>query len=453
MKINFYKAARLLSIVLVTLAADSSHAQNKVVDSTGLFQVSNPKKGVAFRHDTYIAFDSKNNSYSFEMSSNDNYGYLFVKEGSKTRKVNLLPFISKVYPKTPMPTDTLFHALGSITVDKKDRVYLIFYFYYPYEEGLKKFKARIPLLLYSNDQAHSFTAFKLAGEPDMAFLEKKSPFETNDLPPLIGFTKSTNVKVSPMADINVFGIYEPLLDAGGALTELRQQVVTNYSPGLAIHTGGESFASTAGNTTYIAYNEIPEKKEGNTIVILNYDRLTHKYGKQQRIPLAIASKFPYPDAHVTPVIVTLGNGQQHVLVGPQAGDCYDYTRKLSEDAATDTFALAATLKGPRVYTMAMKDKDDNIYVFFSAYKPKPGLYFQKFNPQHGWGEEQLLASPPKDFSAKTKDNYGIYYFKAAMDYSSKVYVSFTFWNTYTKDMYPRFMFQSNDRGAKWKLEQ
>ena len=35
-----------------------------------------------------------------------------------------------------------------------------------------------------------------------------------------------------MADINVFGIYEPLLDAGGALTELRQQVVTNYSPAL-----------------------------------------------------------------------------------------------------------------------------------------------------------------------------------------------------------------------------
>ena len=58
-----------------------------------------------------------------------------------------------------MPTDTLFHALGSITVDKKDRVYLIFYFYYPYEEGLKKFKARIPLLLYSNDQAHSFYRF------------------------------------------------------------------------------------------------------------------------------------------------------------------------------------------------------------------------------------------------------------------------------------------------------
>ena len=118
-------------------------------------------------------------------------------------------------------------------------------------------------------------------------------------------------------------------------------------PGPCHTYGWRVFASTAGNTTYIAYNEIPEKKEGNTIVILNYDRLTHKYGKQQRIPLAIASKFPYPDAHVTPVIVTLGNGQQHVLVGPQAGDCYDYTRKLSEDAATDTFALAATLKGPR----------------------------------------------------------------------------------------------------------
>lgn len=439
----------------MTSIVAACYAQNKAEDSLGLFQVTSPKKGLAFRHDTYIAFDSKNTSYSFEMSSNENYGYLFVNEAGKTRKVNLLNFISKVYSKTPTPTDTLFHALGSITVDKKDRIYVIFYFYYPYEEGLKKFKARVPMLLYSNDHARSFTALKLAGEPDMAFLEKKSPFETDDLPPLIGYTKSTNVKVSPMADINVFGIYEPIPDAGGGLTELRQQVVTNYSPGVAIHTGGESFASTVGHITYLAYNEIPEKKDGNTVVILNYDRQTHKYGKQQRIPLVLPSKFPYPDAHVTPVIVSLSNGQQHVLVGPQAGDCYDYTRKLNGDEpSTDSFALAATLKGPRVYTLAIKDKDDNIYVFFSAYKPKPGLYFQKFSPQKNqWGTEKLLASPPKDFSTKTKDNYGIYYFKASIDHNSKLYVSFTFWNTYDKDMYPRFMFQSDDRGAKWKLNQ
>ena len=58
---------------------------------------------------------------------------------------------------------------------------------------------------------------------------KEIAFETNDLPPLIGFTKSTNVKVSPMADINVFGIYEPCWMPAARATELRQQVVTNYA--------------------------------------------------------------------------------------------------------------------------------------------------------------------------------------------------------------------------------
>lgn len=440
---------RYLFCIFITGIAVSCRAQK--AGTAGLYQVAPAKTNAVFRHDTYIAFDSKNNSYSFDMSAKQNYGYLFVNENGVTRKVNLLTAIAALYPKTPEPTDTLFHALGSVTVDKKDRVYLIYYFYYPFNEGLKKWKARIPLLLYSADYGHHFKAYKFAGDPDLVFLEKKSPFETNDYPPLIGYTKSTNQKVSPMADMNEFGIFEPEIASTGELTNLRQQLITHYSPGISNHTGGESFAATFNNTTAIAYNEIPEKKDGNNIIILNYNRQTHTFANQQRIPLIINSKYPYPDAHVTPVIVTLKNGQQHVIVGPQAGDYYDFTRNIN-NAATDTFTRIAVLQGPRVYASALRDKDDNIYLYFSAYKPKPGLYFQKFDSQlNAWGNEKLLVAPPKDFSARTKDNYGVYYFKPAIDMNNKLYLSFTFWNTYSKEMYPRFLFQSSDKGKKWKL--
>lgn len=429
-------------------AIDSSQAFSvEPLQTTGFRQTTN------LRHDTYMAFDSKNNSYSFEYSFPENYGKLYVQNAgsNSVREVNLLESISKIYDKVVTPTDTVYHAMGSITIDHQDRIYLIFYFYYPYGEARRKFKARVPILLYSNDLAKSFTAYKIPGDPDVAFLEQKSPFETNNWAPLIGGVYSTGEKVTAMGDRNIYTLVVPSVSSSGNLSLSDSMVLSENSPGVSIHTGGTSFASTWGSTSYITFNEIPADKKGNKIVVLNFDRNTNSVTARQEIPLDIPGKFNYPDAHATPVIITTQNRQQHVLVAPQAGNCYDFVRDILQ-SATGSFSENAILKGPRVYTSAVYDSHNDIYLFYTAYKPKPGLYYQKYDQSSGrWGEENLLAKPPADFGRFSKDNYGIYYFKSYIDHNDVLYLSFTFWDTYQKNPYPRFLFTSSN-GQNWTLQ-
>lgn len=417
-------------------------------------ETTNLKAESGIRHDTYMAFDSKNNSYSFEYSFPENYGKLFVRNaaGTDTRVVDLLESIKKIYDKVSIPKDTIYHAMGSITIDHQDRIYLIFYLYYPYGDVLKKYKARVPVLLYSDDLAESFQAFKIPGNPDLAFLEQKSPFETNNWPPLIGGVYSTGEKMSAMGDRNVYSLVVPSVAASGALSLSEAITLTEKSPGISIHTGGTSFASTWGSTSYITFNEIPNNKKGNKIVVLNFSRLNNTVTSRQEIPLDVPGKFNYPDPHATPVIVTTQNREQHVLVAPQAGNCYDFFRDISV-SNTVPFRENAVLKGPRVYTSAVYDSHNNVYLFYTAYKPKPGLYFQKYDQSSGqWSEENLLAKPPVDFAKRSKDNYGIYYFKSYIDDNDALYLSFTFWDTYQKNPYPRFLFISRNGGVNWTLD-
>lgn len=455
-------AGKLIFLVLIFPWFSCSYAQqvtNGNIDSSQAYSVkevspASSRTAAKMRHDTYMAFDSKNNRYSFESSFPENYGKLYIQyaDGTNTREVDLLESIRKIYSRVLIPTDTFYHAMSTITIDHQDRIFLIFNFYYPFDEGKRKYRARVPILLFSDNLGQSFTAFKIPGNPDLAFLEQKSPFETNNWAPLIGGVYSTGEKMSAMGDRNIYTLVVPSVESDGMLSLSDPITLSEKSPGISLHTGATSFASTWGNTSYITFNEIPENKIGNNIVVLNFNRLNNTISGRQLITINVPGKFNFPDPHATPVIVTTQNREQHVLIAPQAGNCYDYMRDISVEN-TGSFIENAILKGPRVYTSAVYDSHNNIYLFYTAYKPKPGLYFQKYNSKDGkWSEENLLAKPPKDFAKRSKNNYGIYYFKSYIDHEDSLYLSFTFWNTYQKLPYPRYLFISHNGGANWTLE-
>ena len=63
---------------------------------------------------------------------------------------------------------------------------------------------------------------------------------------------------------------------------------------------------------------------------------------------------------------------------------YDYMEKAKRGCCNGYLELyAATLKGLRVYTMAMKDKDDNIFIFFLLINRNRGYIFKSLTRMGG----------------------------------------------------------------------
>ena len=74
--------------------------------------------------------------------------YLFVKEGNKTRKSICCHSSVRFIPKRQCRRIRFFfHAFGSITTADKKLGISDLYFYYPYEEGLKKVQSADPVVV------------------------------------------------------------------------------------------------------------------------------------------------------------------------------------------------------------------------------------------------------------------------------------------------------------------
>ena len=396
---------------------------------------------------TFMAFDSQNTLFYFDIRDIATYGHLVKETNGQEQSIDLLPVIKSVLPTALIPHDTLSHALCAIQIDNQDRIFIIYYAFDPFGEGKRKWKGRVPILLYSFDKGATFKAALLPGSPDEAFLEERNRVTGSKWPPLIGWTTSTHVKISELGDINRFGIIIPQF-SGNSLELSKVYTVAENNPGVSNHTGGVSFACTVSDVSYFTYNEFPEDKLGNNIMVAKLDRNSNEIVEKSMVTQIRKPNFP--DPHVSPVIVTTKNGILHLITGSKGGPFGHFSADASE--STLTWHKVTDLPGARVYANLLIDNEDNLHLLYMEWSHAPRLCYQEFSAQsQQWGEEKTLLATPDEFPSRTKDNYGIYYYKGSFDQNFNFYVSFSFWETYDSHLYPRQVLVKKQDSNDWSL--
>lgn len=391
-----------------------------------------------------FAFNKKGVMYYIDSRKPEHYGKLYVKNGNLTDSVQLLPFMTNIFPKLPLPKEDLPHNLGTITIDDANNIYIIYYTYVPYDDGLKKWKARIPILLFAKGGSLQFSSYRLPGNPDHAFLETRMNKLSFKLPPLIGVTDSKGPVIKNTYAVNTLSIILPVI-TGNNLTLNKQIKITDRSPGTSNHTGGYSSVATQGTFSYIAYNKINTNGTNNDLFIDVIDRNTNR----KVSGVMAASVLPkIPDPHVTPVIVFGKTGQLHFISGSHG---FSFTHIQYETNDTKLVRKKVnTLKGNRVYASLIADAAGNLTLVYDDYDPQPSLYLQQYNAAAGrWGTAVKLVSPPTSHKKRSKDNYGIYYFRLGITPVDEPLISLTFWNTYETRRYPRFCLTYNRDSKSW----
>ncbi len=397
---------------------------------------------------TFMAYNRDNTLFYFDIRDIATYGHLIRQVGNKKETLDLLPAIKSVLPTALIPHDTLQHALCAIQIDKQNRIYIIYYAFDPFGAGKLKWKGRVPILIYSFDKGQTFKAALLPGSPDEAFLEERNDVTSTKWPPLIGWTKTNHVKVSELADQNQWGIIIPQL-TGDGLDISKSYTVTENNPGTSNHTGGVSFACTVSDITYFTYNEFPADRKGSNIFVGKLDRNSNQIVEKTFV--TEITKPNFPDAHVSPVMITTRQGILYLITGSNGGPFGFW----SADASVPRLSWhkVADLPGARVYADLLSDNQDNLHLFYMEWSHAPRLCYEEFNAQsQTWGPEVTLLSPPEEFSSKTKDNYGIYYYKCTFDQNFDLFVSFTFWVTYDPGhLYPRQVLWKRHGSDDWSM--
>jgi hypothetical protein len=397
---------------------------------------------------TYMAFDSDDNLYYFDFRDKGTYGFLVKEKDGVAQKIDLMPAIKQLLPTSLMPDDTLGHAFGSLQIDNKNRIYIIYYVFDPHGEGRTKWKGRIPILLYSLDRGQHFTGLRIPGNPDLVLLEDRNHATTADWPPILGCTKETTEFVSKMANRNSFDIVIPRLE-GNTVVLGDPITITDNNPGISSHTGGMTFASTFGDVTYVAYNEIPDNKQGNNIMMA---RVNRKDGSvEDKMFVTHLVKPTYPDIHITPLVVVDKNGNLSLITDGD-GDAFGHFMA-DANQRTLRWKNVASLPGARIYSNLIIDGSGRLHLLFTEWSHAPKACYQTFDPQTmQWSNPVTLLIPPTDFSANSKDNYGIYYYKACIDRQDNLYVSFTFWESYNPShLYPRKVMEKKAGQESWSL--
>lgn len=396
-------------------------------------------------------FDKNNNLYFIDPRKPANYGLLFRQNAGSNNidTINLLTFIKQKLSPLPTPNEPFIHNLGTLTIDDQNRIYIIYYLFLPGNLGKDKWKGRLPVLLFSGDNGKTFNVYQLPGNPDLAFMETRMnnlPFPN---PPVIGMTKSIspvfNVANNNKFAFNQLSIVQPVVN-GSALSFQASINITSQSPGTSNHTGGNSSFATTGNYTYLAYNMVSDDKKDNHIYLAAIDKSTNKLLTNTSLGTV---EPPFPDPHATPVAVFDKTGTLHVVSGSQ-GYNYVYYR-CRVNGGKVTIADTANLPGHRVYASLICDNTtNNITLAYTDYDPQPSLYLQTYNAAtRKWQPPTKMVSPPSMHKQRSKDNFGIYYFRLGIDRKNVPYLSYSFLDTYQKQLYPRVMIKYTSN--KWSL--
>jgi len=155
------------------LAADKSQAPF-VIPPNGKPEVL--IGGMDIEGPTALAFDSKNRPYMFERREPEHFGYILTLRDGKWERLDYLKALRKAFGQVVPPRTRYHHALGSLAVDGKDRLYAVIV-------AETQASGKQWFLLFSEDMGKQFHATLLPGP---SFLEIYTGHNNLSLAPAVG---------------------------------------------------------------------------------------------------------------------------------------------------------------------------------------------------------------------------------------------------------------------------
>ena len=379
-----------------------------------------------------LAFDTRNRPYMFHSREPESFGYILTLRGGKWVRRSYVDALRKAIPKLGKPKWQQ-HAGGTMVIDDADALYAVLSVE---EEGRK---GRAVVLLYSPDLGKSFQVYRL---PGTAFLEIPAGHNRTDRPPAIGVLRFRKEYPTRWTRYNVLSVLFPEKEGDGLL--LGEPVeVTEDCFGISNHSGGYSFAATTGKKTHVVYAEIPKKpRSGNPTFVATIDHEARKVVAKQFLVNAPPS---IADVHSTPVVAVDSRGHLHVVTGAH-GQSFLYLRSRKPDDVAGGWTKPAAVGRGQTYATLICDKND---VLHTVYRIHPRLHCQHKAAAAGkWSAARVLVNPPPGHRG-----YSIFYHRLFIDRAGALYLSFTFWETRTKNKghYPRALAVSEDGGVTWRL--
>jgi hypothetical protein len=382
---------------------------------------------IEFEGPSALAFDSLNRPYMFHSREIGSFGYILTLRDGKWVKLQYKESLIKSFPDM-VQNKRLPGGNGSIAIDESDSLY-----------ATVVVPGKGWILMYSPDLGKNFQFFKMEGS---TFLEIQTRAGNPECPPAVGVLKFR--KKYPTRWTSYFDLLVYIPERNGKKLVLGDPIhVTKDCFGISNHSGGYSFAVTTGNLTHIVYAEIPKKKDGgNPTYTATIDRKTRK---------VIAKKFlatappKTPDVHSTPVITADSKKHLHVLCGAH-GNPFLYLRSLEPDTIQKGWSKPVNMYQKQTYATLICDPEDRLHSFYRIH-PKL-LYQHKKASDSPWSKPVTIVLPPKGHAG-----YSIFYHRFFIDRKGALYISFTFYETRTKEkgIYPRALAMSEDYGKTWRL--
>ena len=393
--------------------------------------------GLDYEAPTSMAFDSISRPYIINMTKPELFGQVVTIRKGEWVKRSFLPAVKEVYPDYKHTAGSLPHAIGTITIDEADHIYVAV----PLRGEARRTGSA---LLYSRDFGKSWKLYEF---PIGAFsLELETGHNDMSDTPVVGLLRVTKPLQGTWGGYSTLSVYVPKktddgLDMGEPII-VSETALTGESGG---HSGGGSLAVTLGDKTHVVYSEIPEKgKTGNPTFIATIDRKARKVVAKAFLVTADPRK---PDAHSRPAVAADRDGYIHVIAGSH-GTSFYYTHSLRPNDITAGWTAPAPMSKTQTYCSLICDTQNRLHSVFRQWRRHAILGYQR-RYDH-WSESRTLVHSPNPLD---KWEYGIFYHRMFIDRDGALYLSFTFWEQKTRNegKYPRALIVSVDGGDTWQL--
>jgi len=390
-------------------------------------------RGMDLEGPTALAFDSRNRPYMFERREPEHFGYILTLRNGKWVRLNYLDALKKAFPEASAPKERWHHALGSLAIDAKDRIYAVIV-----TDTVGGQKQRW-FLLHSDDMGKHFDVCPL---PGISFLEIWTGHNSLGRPPAVGCLRRRKDHPARWTSYHDLDVYFPA-KAGREFGLGKPVHVTTDCFGISNHSGGYSFAVTRDAKTHLVYAEIPEDGKGNPTYVATVDRTTRKVVARRYLANAPPQKV---DVHSTPVIAADSAGLLHVLTGAH-GQPFLSTRLARPNTIDGSWSTPTPQTRDRqTYATLVCDSDGRLHC---VYRQQGSLrYVHRSQDAPAWSSPVEIVKQPVGHRG-----YTIFYHRLFIDRADALYLSFTFYEFKTgkKGQYPRALALSDDNGKSWRL--
>ena len=432
--------------------------------------------GIDYRPATAIAFDGRNRPYmlSFAVYGNEPADNRFLITTLRNGEWTSFSFKDEFIAALGAPSSTLpvNDRYSEMVIDEHDDLYAVLTWVSVRPVGSSRDDTTFALLYAKNVANSSFNGdFQVLEMPGKLMLETRmSANDFANYPPLVGWTEGHSVsdptypypqRVSwAFAAWHKFYVLPLRRDANGnvaGMTLADSIRVDNKLGYVTSHSGGQSFAVTRGDTSFIAYmrHEGETNTYGNnTVYARAFYRKNHQVGVGDTLSARKRLFLSHPDfadAHSTPVVAIDLDGYIHVLGGAHGGP-FAY-RKSSHPMDITSWDDVANVGSGRTYSSLVID---NLSQMFSTFRtPSPyKLFFQDGTTTTGFANNNGILFADQNCGHA----YRVYYHSQHKDRprpgtNERIYVNWTanceanldHWDGY------RILAYTDDRGSTFQL--